>query len=80
MKADAVLSQGQLGRSAAVPSSVSALSSQRSSNLFSRTQQSSTGDTRQEKKKKRVEYFIYPTLSLWLLQVSIQPLEDEHNC
>lgn len=63
MKADAVLSQGQLGRSARVPSSISALSSQRSSNLFSRTQQSSTGDTRQEEKKGGV-FHLSNTVSL----------------
>lgn len=51
MEADVALSQGQLGRSATVPSSISALSSHRSYNLFSRTQQSSPGDTRQEKEK-----------------------------
>lgn len=50
MEAGAALNQGQMGRSAMVPSSISSLSSQRSCNLFSRTQQSSPGNIAQEKK------------------------------
>lgn len=63
MEADVTLSQG-LGRSAMVPSSISALSSHKSCNLFSRTQQSSPRDMRQEKKNGAGVFHLSGTVSL----------------
>lgn len=59
MEADAAVSQGQLGRSTTVPSSISALSSQRSCNL-----QSLPGNTRQEKKRGAGVFHLADTVSL----------------